>query len=305
MFNWLEVRTVLATFMALAGMTLGCGSSKSPAGPSSYGLTVTSLSPNAGAPAGSTLVTIAGTGFEVGATVTLGGIVMTETIVRHAGEIVGRTPPHPDGVVDVVVINPGGQSRRLAGAFRYGAGGSPPPTVTAITPNAGSTSGGDLPVITGAGFRGGGYRPDLTVTFDGIAIAASYATDTTIFLDETPAHPAGPVDVVVTNVIGQTVIARGMYSYVVPQSLDFNGVWTGTEGYAPIRFTIQNNLLTSVSCGATTSTPSPPVPLHNGEFSYSNDDGVAVSGRIVSASFARGSVRMGPCAQQDWYAERQ
>jgi hypothetical protein len=172
--------------------------------------------------------------------------------------------------------------------------------VWAISPNTGST-GGTPVIITGTGFQSGAI-----VTLGDTAIKLhAYVTSTTMS-GEAPAHAAGQVDVVVLNPDGQAHRLVGGYTYALPESFNFNGSWGGVPHETPIRFTIQNNTLASVSCGTSeTFTFSPPPSVSNGEFSFRRDDGIAVSGRILSASAAMGTINLAPCTTTTWYAERQ
>jgi hypothetical protein len=61
-------------------------------------------------------LTITGTGFLPGAAVTIGGVAAQVTAVAPT-VITATVPSHADGVVDVVVTNPGGQSASLAAAL--------------------------------------------------------------------------------------------------------------------------------------------------------------------------------------------
>lgn len=79
-------------------------------------LTVSAVAPKAGL-AGST-VSISGTGFSSGATVTLGGIATTVTVLNSTS-IRATAPVHAAGAVDVVVTNPGGHSATLTGGYTY------------------------------------------------------------------------------------------------------------------------------------------------------------------------------------------
>lgn len=126
----------------------------------------------------------------------------------------------------------------------------------------------------------------------------------TIYL-ETPAHVAGTVDVVVTNPDGQVGRLTAGYVYVPPQSFDFNGAWVGQTWDGSdrgVRFTIQNNMLLSVSCDASTLAFSPPPAIADGAFSFLGNEGAGVSGKIVSASEASGSINIGPCSGNIWRA---
>jgi len=121
---------------------------------------------------------------------------------------------------------------------------------------------------------------------------------TVMYLDSRP-HASGPVDVVVRSSRGEVATLPGGYVYAPPESFDFNGSWGGFGNAGqdiPILFTIEGDRLTSVSCDLdATLTFVPPLPVTNGEFSYSSADGVAVSGRIVSATAAVGTINLAPC----------
>lgn len=180
-----------------------------------------------------------------------------------------------------------------------------PPVVTAISPNLGSTDGGTQLQISGSGFRGTGYQSGVTVTFGGAAVKVDYVNSGRIWI-QAPAHAAGQVDVIVGNSDGQTATVPGGYTYALPQSFDPNGEWAGwAYDETPMRFIIQNNTLVSASCGtAETLTFSPPPPVRNGEFSFTGEGGIAMSGRIVSAAAAAGTINMAQCTATEWYAEK-
>ncbi len=72
---------------------------------------VTDLDPNVGSTLGGTEVTITGTGFAAGATVTFSpGYPATSVVVVNSTEITCVAPAHPAGVVDVVVTTLAGSS---------------------------------------------------------------------------------------------------------------------------------------------------------------------------------------------------
>ena len=96
-------------------------------------------------------------------------------------------------------------------------------SVTAISPNAGSTGGGTPVTITGSGFQA-----PATVTLGGQPKIAFVVNGTTIHFT-TALHDVGAVDVVVSNSDGQAGSLAGAYTYLAPQSLNFNGTW---DGYA-------------------------------------------------------------------------
>ncbi|MHC5082006.1 MAG: IPT/TIG domain-containing protein, partial [Planctomycetota bacterium] len=78
------------------------------------------ISPVSGPYSGGTRITLTGTGFQAGATVTVGGNPCTN--LDDTGvptQILCDTPAGPPGTADVVVTNPDSQNDLLAGAFTY------------------------------------------------------------------------------------------------------------------------------------------------------------------------------------------
>lgn len=81
--------------------------------------TVTAISPNSGSTSGGTSVTITGTGFLSGATVSIGGTAATGVSVVSSTSITATTPAHTAGTVDVVVTNTDSQNGTLSNGFTY------------------------------------------------------------------------------------------------------------------------------------------------------------------------------------------
>lgn len=88
------------------------------------------------------------------ASVTIGGVAVTNLTVVSDTEITATTPPGTVGPADVVVTTDGG-SDTLVDGFTYEPEPPPVPTVTAIAPDTGSEAGGDSVTITGTGFLEG------------------------------------------------------------------------------------------------------------------------------------------------------
>jgi hypothetical protein len=82
-------------------------------------VTVTSVSPAAGTVAGGSAVTINGTGFLSGASVTFGGAAATNVVVVSAVKITARTPAHALGAVSVTVTNTNTSSGTLNAGYLY------------------------------------------------------------------------------------------------------------------------------------------------------------------------------------------
>ena len=172
--------------------------------------TVTSISPTSGTTSGGASVTITGTDFVDGATVTIGGNDATSVTVASATSITATTPAHAAGTVDVVVTNPDSQTGTLAGGYLYVA----PPTLTSISPNSGIVAGGYTVTITGADFV-----TVPSVTFGGTPAATVAFASSTSLLVTVPARSAGTVDVVVTNADGQSGTLTDGFTYVPPPTI--------------------------------------------------------------------------------------
>lgn len=93
-----------------------------------------------------------------------------------------------------------------------------PPTAPAPVPANNLVLEGIVPVAgrpeehTNVRLFGGGFRPGLTVTFDGIASPAT--VDGNWIVTSAPPHRAGAIDVVVTNPDGRTHRREKVFTYV-------------------------------------------------------------------------------------------
>jgi hypothetical protein len=168
------------------------------------------VTPNSGTTAGGTSVTIGGTNFVSGATVSFGGTAATGVTVVNATTITATTPAHAAGAVIVVVTNPGGLSGTLPNGFTY----VPPPTVSGVLPNSGPTAGGTGVTISGTNFIAG-----ATVTFGGTAATGVTVVNATTITATTPAHAAGAVNVVVTIPVGGSGTLPNGFTYVPPPTV--------------------------------------------------------------------------------------
>ncbi|MDP6599509.1 MAG: IPT/TIG domain-containing protein, partial [Candidatus Poribacteria bacterium] len=119
-------------------------------------LTLTKVAPTQGGLMGGITVTLTGTGFLAGATVTFGDKTV-DVVVDDAGTtITAVVPASSAGAVDVTVTNSDGQAGTLPQAFSYNSA----PTLTNLTPTQGGLMGGITVTLTGTGFLAG-----ATVTF--------------------------------------------------------------------------------------------------------------------------------------------
>ena len=175
--------------------------------------------------------------------------------------------------------------------------------IATITPTAVSTLGGAWGQITGTGFRSG-----VQVTFGGAAPHQIWLSDPNTIQFWTSAHESGTVDVVVRNPGGGQDTLRQGFTFAPSESFDFNGTWVGYAGddySTEMSFVVENNALTRVSCGASPQwTFATPVPVVRGEFNLTREDGLSISGQIVSATNAIGNISVAPCAT-NWWADKQ
>jgi hypothetical protein len=167
--------------------------------------TVSSVAPNSGLAAGGTAVTITGTNFAAGATVTFGAAAATNVVVVNATTITATTPAGSAGAV-AVTVTANGRSGSLTNGFTYVV----PPTVTGVSPSSGSTAGGTAVSITGMNFVTG-----ATVTFGSAAATSVVVVSGTQITGTTPAGSAGAVTVIVT-VNGQSGSLASGFTYGPP-----------------------------------------------------------------------------------------
>jgi hypothetical protein len=193
---------------------------------------VNDVSPSSGPVSGGTPVTISGSGFATGATVTFGG-TPAGAIVTGSTTINTTAPSHASGPVNIVITNPGGQSVTVTNGYVYAA--APGPIVSGITPNSGLAAGGTSVTINGSNFVSG-----ATVTIGGTAATGVSVSNSTTITATTPAHAAGAVNVVVTNPDAQSGTLTNGFTYTAPPggetvlvADDFNnGVLDGSKWVA-------------------------------------------------------------------------
>ncbi|MFF2184919.1 IPT/TIG domain-containing protein [Streptomyces sp. NPDC058155] len=198
----------------------------SPSGAGSVGVTVTtpggtsnpipffyigapfksSLGPTSGPLAGGNTVTINGVGLATATSVSFGANSATPTVISDTQLTVAVPAGAAAGPVGVSVTTAGGTNNGLS--YTY----VDVPTVTAVTPTSGPTSGG-----TGVTITGTNLGTTESVTFDGNPAPFTLVNSTTVSA-VTPPGAAGAVDVVVTNPAGSDT-AAGAFTYVAPPGI--------------------------------------------------------------------------------------
>ena len=188
--------------------------------------TITLIKPNNGKLDGGTKIEIMGGGFLPGASVQLGtGSSFTDaTLVKviSDGLIVAETPNilGHTGVIDIRVINPDRQKILRKDAFTY----NMQPTINKISPRYGSTSGGTIIIIEGAGFLLGakvsiGKKPATTEYKSNFQIEAV-----------TPSNPSGTFDIKVVNPDGQETLAPAAFLSVSETVYNYPNPFRASQG---------------------------------------------------------------------------
>lgn len=164
----------------------------------------TSVTPSSGVYYGGTSVSIYGSNFVSGATVTIGGASATGVTFVDSGQIDCVTPAGTPGDVDVVVTNPDLQDGTLVDGFTY-----QDIAVTSVSPNEGLKIGGTSVTVYGTSFNTG-----VTVTFDGNPATDIVRVSATQITCKTPAGE-GVVDVVATNLDMNSGTLTGGFAYEI------------------------------------------------------------------------------------------
>lgn len=208
--------------------------------------TVTNVTPSAGAITGGTLVTITGTGFLSGATVFLGTSPCTGVAILNSTTLTCATTAHAPGTVDASVTNTDSQSGTGAGIYTY----QPAPTITAVSPNTGSATGGTAIAITGSNFLAG-----ATVDLGGVACTGITVVSPTTITCTTAARTEGIVSVKVTNTDNQEGMLASSFAY----------------GYTTINVNLAGKLPESTGLTIRNNTTGETLALNNnGTFSFMN-----------------------------------
>jgi len=173
--------------------------------------TLSSITPDSGPATGGTTVTLSGAGFLAPnsgtTTVFFGTEPASAVLVLDDSTVQCQTPPGLPGLVAVTVENGNGEGA-LASAFRYLEG----LTLTAISPDSGTSVGGPTLTLTGTGFNSptaGTTRVQIGGT---LSSTVTVLSDSTLTATLPPGTPGEIVDIVVTNDNSTTNLA-GAFRY--------------------------------------------------------------------------------------------
>jgi hypothetical protein len=205
---------------------------------------ISSVTPNSGGTNGGTSVTISGSNFSSISAVTFGGAYATSFTVNSPTSITATSPAHSAGVVDIVVISSMGSSsvNPAHDQFTFTLSG---PTVTGVSPNTGTSSGGTSVSIVGTGFT------SVTgVSFGGISANSFTVNSATSITAIAPAHAPGTTDVTVATASGSSAVGSpDQFTYTAPvQTPIISGLSTSSGstagGYA---VTITGSYFTNIT----------------------------------------------------------
>ncbi|HEY3815050.1 MAG TPA: IPT/TIG domain-containing protein [Caulobacteraceae bacterium] len=176
---------------------------------------VTAISPNTGSSSGGTVVTVTGTGFTGATAVKFGTAAALSFTVNSDTQITATAPAAALGGVYIEVTTPLGTSADTGAAFYQYVQPSSPPTITAISPSSGQSTGGTTVTITGTDFVLGG----TTVQFGGASgkPGTSVVVISTTSLTVTSPSGSGTVDVQVATAAGASaIVAADKFTYASP-----------------------------------------------------------------------------------------
>ena len=206
------------------------------------GPTLSTITPNSGLLTNNTAVTIKGTNFYVGMTVTVGGIPLTNISVVDSETISGTIPSSTTpGAQNIVISDPYGQTATITNGYAYRL---PDQTINSITPDSGKHTGNYTVTIKGTGFidRGGSlvwYRVLFGTT---LATQVTYVDSTTLTA-LVPSRPLGRTNVTVASDYSSDAILTNGFTFLA-NSYRFNNTALSISATQPGKLTVQalNNI---------------------------------------------------------------
>jgi len=166
--------------------------------------TLTAINPNQGPTSGATSVTLTGTALTTATAVKFGTTNATSFTVLSDTTVVA-TAPAGSGAVQVTAVTPGGTSNGVTYTYRA------VPTVSSVSPNQGTVTGGTSVTLTGAHFVSA-----TAVKFGGVAATSFTVVSDTQITAVAPPGSAGPVTLTVTTVGGTSTDTVYYYYIAVP-----------------------------------------------------------------------------------------
>ncbi len=172
-----------------------------------------------------------GSGFGPGASVILvsaggGSALASDVAVLDAKTLTFTAPAGAVGPTELRVVMPGvGEGKRKAALFYFDPKGPHPfPTLTAVHPGVGPTTGGTIALLDAAP-----ALAEAKVFVDGLPATLLGADGDAALVIETPAHAAGAVDVALMMPDGRAAVLSGGFAYWTPGADLTLPVLTGVE----------------------------------------------------------------------------
>lgn len=175
---------------------------------------IDSVFPAAGSAAGGTRVVLLGEDFAPGCTVRIDGVVQGQVVVEGSTRLSFTTDPGAAGGPYVLEVqHPGGSTGTASFTFAAGAD----PSIASLDPSRGSTSGGDLVTIRGAGFPPGTevvFGAEVGTGTGGTSAAMVTWIDSETLEVLTPARPGGSTSVLVRDPsTGQALLLDDAFTF--------------------------------------------------------------------------------------------
>ena len=169
------------------------------------GQSISAVSPDGGLPSGGTKITLSGTGFMSGMTVSLDDVPCLKMSIVSTVQATCNTPPHAEGSVAVTVRNLDGTSTTKSDFFTYRS----EVFIVSSSPTKLPVAGGQI-TLTGRGFLGG-----ATVSVDGTPCADVIVVSGTSITCVAPDHAQGGASITVRNSSGATgTLGAGNLTYL-------------------------------------------------------------------------------------------
>ncbi len=173
-------------------------------------LSVDSVDPAMGIPAGGETVFVLGRGFEKGVEVWFDEQQSPDVFYVNSKKLRVVTPVHAIGFADVAVRWAGGKTKILPAGFLYKTDLS----VKSVQPALGPLAGGTPVTVTGSGFSDG-----LKLVFGRrAALDVVVVDESTVFAVTPPGETAGPADVFVSH-FGAVAEGKGAFTFTVDPAL--------------------------------------------------------------------------------------
>jgi hypothetical protein len=156
---------------ALAGCGGGNSNSAGGSSPPAPAPTYISVTPSTGFAGGGTALTILGTNFRAGVTVTMGGIPVVSPSLNGSGSLSATAPPHAVGLADIVIKNSDGTSVTATSAYTFL--NNAVPTVSDASPNPIAAGSASTPLT----INGTGYTLQSAIQLNGTALTSQFGSD--------------------------------------------------------------------------------------------------------------------------------